>query len=53
MSAAALAVYQAIRSDGTQRNVVGLMQTREDLYRFLDYFAFERKLDELFQRKEK
>jgi methylisocitrate lyase len=48
MNAAALAVYQAIRRDGTQRNVLGLMQTRADLYKYLDYHAYEAKLDELF-----
>lgn len=53
MSAAALNVYQAIRRDGTQGKVVELMQTREELYRILDYHAFERKLDELFAQKEK
>ncbi|MHB0960973.1 MAG: methylisocitrate lyase [Pirellulaceae bacterium] len=52
MSAAALKVYQAIRKDGSQKKVVDLMQTREDLYHYLGYHAFERKLDELF-RKEK
>ncbi len=48
MNAAALATYQAIRRDGTQRNVLGLMQTRDDLYKYLDYHAYEAKLDELF-----
>jgi methylisocitrate lyase len=48
MNAAALKVYQAIRRDGTQKNVLGDMQTRDDLYRYLDYHAYERKLDELF-----
>jgi methylisocitrate lyase len=48
MNAAALAVYQAIRRDGTQKNVLGLMQTRADLYEYLDYHAYEAKLDELF-----
>jgi methylisocitrate lyase len=48
MNAAALAVYEAIRRDGTQRNVVDRMQTRADLYRYLDYHAYEAKLDELF-----
>ncbi len=52
MSAAALQVYEAIRRDGTQKNVIGSMQTRADLYRYLDYHAFEQKLDELFARKE-
>ncbi len=52
MSAAALAVYRAVRKDGTQRGVVDLMQTRAELYEHLDYHAFERKLDELFSRAE-
>lgn len=50
MNAAALKVYQAIRADGTQRGVVDMMQTRAELYRFLDYHAYEQKLDELFAR---
>ena len=48
MNAAALKVYQAIRSDGTQSSVLPLMQTRADLYDFLGYHAYEQKLDELF-----
>jgi methylisocitrate lyase len=48
MNLAALKVYQAIRRDGTQKNVLADMQTREDLYSYLDYHAYERKLDELF-----
>jgi methylisocitrate lyase len=48
MSAAALRVYEAIRQEGTQRSVVGTMQTRDELYEVLDYHAFEQKLDELF-----
>jgi methylisocitrate lyase len=48
MNRAALEVYEAIRRDGTQRNVLASMQTRDDLYRFLDYHAYERKLDALF-----
>jgi methylisocitrate lyase len=48
MNAAALAVYEAIRRDGTQKNVVDRMQTRADLYKYLDYHAYEAKLDELF-----
>ena len=50
MNKAALAVYQAIRRDGTQANVVELMQTRMELYDFLGYHAFEQKLDELFSK---
>jgi len=50
MNAAALKVYEAIRSEGTQRNVVELMQSRADLYRYLDYHAYEQKLDDLFAK---
>ncbi len=54
MNAAALATYRAIRRDGTQKNVLDRMQSREDLYRYLDYHAYEAKLDELFaEGKEK
>jgi methylisocitrate lyase len=48
MNQAALAVYRALRHDGTQKAVVGTMQTRDDLYDFLGYHAYERKLDLLF-----
>ena len=48
MNAAALKVYQAVRRDGTQKNVVDTMQTRMDLYKYLDYHAYEEKLDSLF-----
>jgi methylisocitrate lyase len=50
MSRAALEVYTAIREQGTQKSVVGKMQTREELYGVLDYHAYERKLDELYAR---
>jgi methylisocitrate lyase len=50
MNAAALKVYEAIRAEGTQGRLVDVMQTREDLYRYLDYHAYERKLDELFEK---
>jgi methylisocitrate lyase len=50
MNAAALKVYEAIREEGTQKNVLPLMQTRDDLYRYLDYHAYEEKLDRLFAR---
>jgi methylisocitrate lyase len=54
MNAAALATYEAIRRDGTQKNVLNLMQTRADLYKYLDYHSYEAKLDELFaEGKEK
>ena len=48
MNAAALKVYETIRTEGTQRNVISIMQSRADLYRYLDYHAYESKLDELF-----
>ena len=50
MNQAALDVYRALRRDGTQRNVVATMQTRDDLYDFLGYHAYEQKLDQLFAR---
>lgn len=51
MNAAALQVYQAIREHGTQKPVVDIMQTRADLYRYLDYHAYEDKLDQLFAQE--
>jgi methylisocitrate lyase len=48
MNAAALKVYEAIRTEGSQRSVVPLMQTRQEMYRYLDYHAYEEKLDALF-----
>ena len=53
MNAAALWVYSAIRKDGSQRAVVDKMQTREELYQFLNYHSYEAKLDELFANKPK
>jgi methylisocitrate lyase len=52
MSRAALTVYRALREEGTQKSVVPLMQSRDELYEFLDYHAYERKLDELFLKRE-
>ena len=51
MNAAALRIYNAIRKEGTQKAVVDLMQTRDDLYDALDYHAYERKLDRLFAKE--
>lgn len=51
MNAAALKVYDAVRRDGTQKNVLDLMQTRADLYQYLDYHAYEQKLDALFVKE--
>ena len=50
MNQAALAVYTALRRDGTQKAVLGTMQTRDDLYKYLGYHDFERKLDDLFAK---
>ena len=50
-SKAALGVYEAIRRDGHQQNVVDTMQTRMELYDFLNYHEYEQKLDSLFSQK--
>lgn len=49
MNLAALKVYESVKKDGTQKNVVDLMQTRMDLYDHLGYHAYEQKLDQLFK----
>lgn len=51
MSAAALRVYRTIRDDGSQRDVVESMQSRAELYDYLGYYDYERKLDELFGKE--
>ena len=51
MNAAALAVYQTIRAEGTQKNLISKMQTRADLYQYLGYHAYEDKLDALFAKE--
>jgi methylisocitrate lyase len=51
MNKAAETVYEAIRRDGHQRNVVDMMQTREELYERIGYHDFEQKLDQLFAGK--
>lgn len=48
-SQAALEVFKAIRTDGSQRKVMDLMQTRDDLYEVLRYHSYEQKLDQLFE----
>ena len=50
MNAAALKVYQSLRAEGTQRQVIDLMQTRAELYDYLGYHQYEQKLDELFRK---
>jgi len=49
-NAAALNIYKHIRADGTQKNVLDTMQTRAELYDFLDYHSYEEKLDALFAK---
>jgi methylisocitrate lyase len=51
MNAAALHTLEVIRSEGTQKTLLPQMQNREELYRFLDYHAYEDKLDLLFSNK--
>jgi len=51
MQKAALAVYEAVRREGTQVNVLDLMQKRKELYEFLDYHSYEDKIDQLFSKK--
>jgi methylisocitrate lyase len=50
MNAAALEVYSTLRRDGTQKAVLGGMQSRDDMYRYLGYHEYERKLDALFAK---
>ncbi|MCX5540547.1 methylisocitrate lyase [Paraburkholderia sp. CNPSo 3076] len=51
MNAAALNFYETVKRDGTQKAAVSTMQSREDLYRYLGYHAYEDKLDALFAAK--
>ena len=51
MNQAATNVYETIRKEGTQKSVLGAMQTRDELYDFLNYHSYEKKLDELFTGK--
>jgi methylisocitrate lyase len=51
MNKAAENVYEAIRRDGTQANVLGTMQTREELYDRINYHAYEQALDKMLGDK--
>jgi methylisocitrate lyase len=53
MSESAIRVYETIRTQGTQKEVVGQMQTRAELYEVLNYYSFEDKLDQLFSNDQK
>ncbi|MFO1401996.1 MAG: methylisocitrate lyase [Steroidobacteraceae bacterium] len=48
MNAAALRTYEIIRREGSQREALASMQTRAELYKYLDYHAYEQRLDRLF-----
>ena len=50
MNQAALEVYQTIKKTGTQKSLLNKMQTREALYDFLNYYSYEKKLDQLFKK---
>jgi len=49
MNKAALEFYETVRREGTQKDLIEKMQTREELYEHLDYHRYEQKLDELFK----
>tara|TARA_B100001029_G_C14946327_1_gene386136 strand:- start:26 stop:904 length:879 start_codon:yes stop_codon:yes gene_type:complete len=51
MSKAALNVYETIANNGSQAEVIDLMQTRDELYETLNYHSYETKLDKLFAEK--
>jgi methylisocitrate lyase len=51
MNKAALDVFKRLRTEGSQKALIGEMQTREELYEFLNYHSYEQKLDELFARR--
>ena len=52
MNAAAYNVFQTIRAEGTQKNVVGRMQTRDELYDFLGYHQYEQEMDKYLEKGE-
>src|SRR5258706_7604694 len=51
MNKAAETVYTAIRRDGSQKNVIDIMQTRDELYDRIGYHEFESRLDKVFAGK--
>ena len=51
MNKGAETVYKALLEQGHQRDVIDIMQTRDELYGYLDYYAYEQKLDELFSKE--
>lgn len=53
MAKAALSVYQTILKEGTQKSSLPLMQTREELYQMIDYYKYEKELDDLNKNEKK
>lgn len=51
MNKAALHYYDTVLREGTQKNIIDDLQTRDELYQHLDYYSYEKKLDELFEKK--
>lgn len=51
MNKAAENVYEAIRRDGTQANVIDTMQTREELYERINYYEYEKALDKYLEKE--
>ncbi|MFN4290682.1 MAG: methylisocitrate lyase [Permianibacter sp.] len=51
MAKAAVTVLDAIKRDGHQKNVLDIMQTRDELYDYLNYHQYEQKLDQLFAKE--
>jgi methylisocitrate lyase len=51
MSKAAEMVFAAIRNEGSQESVLSTMQTRDELYKVLNYHAYEQLLDQLYPKQ--
>ena len=51
MNKAAERVFEVIRKEGTQKSILGEMQTREELYERINYYAYEKSLDEFQAEK--
>jgi len=51
MNAAALNVYRTLRAEGTQKSLLSQMQTRADFYEFINYQAYEKRIDEMFKKR--
>ena len=53
MNKGAMSFYETVIKEGHQRNVIDIMQTREEMYDILGYHAYEQKLDELYSKGDK